>query len=133
MKLFPATPPPGPFREGFWRSPLRGPWLTSVLASVLLMGLTVVAVTGLMSYAAYDPALGGSNDQTPDKGLLGAYLLFDWPTSPAWLYRVNQGTHVLLGLALLPILLSKLWSVAPKLFDWPPAVGWGWLLGAGMM
>jgi DMSO/TMAO reductase YedYZ molybdopterin-dependent catalytic subunit len=113
--------PGGPFDPRFWRSPLRGPWLTSVLAVVLLVGLTVVAVTGLLSYAAYDPQLGGSNDRTPEAGLLRAYAAaFDWPTSPVWLYRVNQGVHVLLGIALVPVVLAKLWSVAPKLFEWPP-------------
>ena len=91
-----------------------------MLASVLLVGLTLVTVTGLLSYAAYDPQLGGSNDQTPEAGLLRAYAAFDWPTSPVWLYRVNQGAHVLLGLALVPVVLAKLWSVAPKLFEWPP-------------
>ena len=112
--------PGGPFDRRSWRSPLRGPWFTSVLAVVLLVGLTVVAVTGLLSYAAYDPQLGGSNDQTPEAGLLRAYAAFDWPASPVWLYRVNQGAHVLLGLALVPVVLAKLWSVAPKLFEWPP-------------
>lgn len=111
--------PGGPFSERSWRSPLRGPWLTSVLASVLLVGLLVLIVTGLLSYAAYDPGLGGSNEQTPGRGALGFYL-FTWPTSPAWLYRVNQGTHVLLGIAIIPVVLAKLWSVAPKLFEWPP-------------
>ncbi|PRX63706.1 molybdopterin-dependent oxidoreductase-like protein [Nonomuraea fuscirosea] len=90
-----------------------------MLGLVLLAGLTVVAVTGLLSYAAYDPRLPG-NDTTPGKGLLGFYL-FDWPTSPAWVYRVTQGAHVILGLTLVPVLLAKLWSVIPKLFDWPPA------------
>ena len=117
-----AEPPPGPFRPSAWRSPLRGPWLTSVLGSVLLVGFPVVFLTGLLSYAAYNPGLGGTNDRTPDKGLLGAYL-FDWPTDPVWLYRVVIGTHVLLGLALLPVLLAKLWSVIPKLFTWPPVTG----------
>ena len=112
--------PGGPFDRRSWRSPLRGPWLTSVLASVLLLGMTVVAVTGLLSYAAYDPQLGGSNDRTPEAGLLRAYATFGWPTSPAWLYRVTQGLHVLLGFALVPVVLAKLWSVAPKLFEWPP-------------
>lgn len=112
--------PGGPFARGFWRSPLRGPWLTSVFASVLLVGLPILIVTGLASYAAYDPRFGGSNDQTPGAGLLASYAFFSWPTSPAWLYRLNQGTHVLLGLALIPLVLAKLWSVAPKLFDWPP-------------
>lgn len=112
--------PGGPFARGSWRSPIRGPWLTSVLALVLLVGLLIMIVTGLLSYAAYDPALGGSNDQTPQAGFLARYIWFEWPTSPSWLYRVNQGTHVLLGLALVPVVLGKLWSVAPKLFEWPP-------------
>jgi DMSO/TMAO reductase YedYZ molybdopterin-dependent catalytic subunit len=112
--------PGGPFEERAWRSPIRGPWLTSVLALVLLVGLLVLIVTGLLSYAAYDPRLGGSNEQTPQAGLLARYVWFDWFTSPSWLYRVNQGTHVLLGLALIPVVLGKLWSVAPKLFEWPP-------------
>ncbi|MEX2290012.1 MAG: molybdopterin-dependent oxidoreductase [Mycobacteriales bacterium] len=112
--------PGGPFDPRVWRSPLRGPWLTSVLALVLLVGLLVMIVTGLLSYAAYDPRLGGSNDQTPQAELLARYIWFDWFTSPSWLYRLTQGTHVLLGIALVPVVLAKLWSVAPKLFQWPP-------------
>jgi DMSO/TMAO reductase YedYZ molybdopterin-dependent catalytic subunit len=112
--------PGGPFAERSWRSPIRGPWLTSVLAATLLVGLTVVIATGFLSYAAYDPQLGGSNDQTPMAGWLAWYTGFDWPASPSWLYRVNQGTHVLLGIALIQVVLGKLWSVAPKLFEWPP-------------
>ena len=110
---------PGPFRRSFWRSPIRGPWLTAVLGLVLLPGITILFVTGLLSYAAYNPDLSRLNDETPGKGWLGFYL-FSWPTHPEWLYRVNQGTHVLLGLVLVPILLAKLWSVLPKLFEWPP-------------
>ena len=113
-----AHPPPGPFRPRAWRSPLRGLWLTSVLAVVLLAGLTILAVTGLLSYAAYDPLLPG-NDQTPGAGLLRFYM-FSWPTHPSWLYRVDQGVHITLGLALLPVVLAKLWSVLPRLFAWPP-------------
>jgi DMSO/TMAO reductase YedYZ molybdopterin-dependent catalytic subunit len=115
----PKEPPPGPFRRSFWRSPVRGPWLTSVLGLVLLGGIPVLFVTGLLSYASYNPDLGGVNDYTPGKGWLGCYL-FPWPTDPDWLYRVNQGLHITLGLALVPILLAKLWSVLPKLFEWPP-------------
>jgi hypothetical protein len=81
--------------------------------------MTILFVTGLLSYSAYNPDLGGINDYTPGKGWLGFYL-FSWPTSPLWLYRVNQGVHVTLGLVLVPILLTKLWSVLPKLFEWPP-------------
>ncbi|TJZ49549.1 hypothetical protein FCH28_24965 [Streptomyces piniterrae] len=115
------APPVSPTSPAFWRSPLRGPRLTALLGVVLLAGVTLLFVTGMLSYAAYNPNLaGGVNDQTPDKGLLGFYL-FDWPTDPAWLYRVTQGLHVTLGVALVPILLAKLWSVIPKLFALPPA------------
>ena len=110
--------PPGPFQPGFWRSPLRGRWLTSLLGLVLLAGLPVIAITGLLSYAAYNPRLHG-NDETPGAPLL-KFFLFSWPTHPAWLYRLDQGVHVTLGLALLPFVLAKLWSVLPKLFSWPP-------------
>ncbi|MFH9657386.1 molybdopterin-dependent oxidoreductase [Streptomyces sp. NPDC017248] len=109
-----------PGSPGFWRSPLRGPWFTSVLGVVLLAGVTVLFVTGLVSYAAYSPDLSPVNDQTPDKGLLGFYL-FTWPTGPAWLYRLTQGVHVTLGITLVPVLLAKLWSVVPRLFALPPA------------
>lgn len=112
--------PRTPFSPAFWRSPLRGPWFTSVLGVVLLGGITLLFVTGLLSYAAYNPDLSPVNDKTPDKGILGFYL-FSWPTDPVWLYRLNQGVHVTLGIALIPVLLAKLWSVVPKLFTLPPA------------
>lgn len=117
MKV-PPRPLRGPFRSPF-RSPLRGPWLTSVFGLVLLIGIPVVFVTGLLSYAAYNPDLSHVNDKTPDKGLLGFYL-FSWPTHPYWLYRLSQGLHVTLGIVLVPVLLAKLWSVVPKLFVLPP-------------
>jgi DMSO/TMAO reductase YedYZ molybdopterin-dependent catalytic subunit len=110
--------PPKPFRSDMFRSPLRGPWLTAMLGLVLMGGLSIMAITGLLSYASYNPRLPG-NDQTPGAHLLKFYL-FPWPTGPDWLYRVNQGVHVTLGLALLPIVLAKLWSVLPRLFAWPP-------------
>ncbi|MGV9283543.1 molybdopterin-dependent oxidoreductase [Streptomyces sp. NPDC003730] len=109
-----------PSSPGFWRSPLRGPWFTSVLGLVLLAGITALFVTGLLSYAAYNPDLSPVNDKTPDKGILGFYL-FAWPTDPPWLYRLTQGVHVTLGLVLIPVLLAKLWSVVPRLFTLPPA------------
>ncbi len=114
-----AHPPPGPFRRGFWRSPLRGPWFTAVLSAALLPGITVLFLTGLASYTAYDPNLAPVNDATPDKGLLGSWLPL-WPAGPSWLYWLNQGIHVTLGLVLIPVVLAKLWSVLPKLFEWPP-------------
>ncbi|GGX95039.1 molybdopterin-dependent oxidoreductase [Streptomyces fructofermentans] len=116
MVRFPAS---SPFSPAFWRSPLRGPWFTSVLGLVLLAGITTLFVTGLLSYAAYNPDVSPVNDKTPDKGVLGFYL-FPWPTDPPWLYRLTQGVHVTLGITLIPVLLAKLWSVVPKLFVLPP-------------
>ncbi|WP_079199232.1 molybdopterin-dependent oxidoreductase [Streptomyces sp. CB01249] len=109
-----------PSAPGFWRSPVRGVPFTAVLGLVLLAGITLLFVTGLLSYAAYNPDLAPVNDKTPDKGLLGFYL-FPWPTSPHWLYRLTQGLHVTLGIVLVPVLLAKLWSVVPRLFTLPPA------------
>ncbi|WP_237536711.1 molybdopterin-dependent oxidoreductase [Streptomyces sp. SID5785] len=111
--------PRSPTSPAFWRSPLRGARFTSVLGLVLLVGVTVLFVTGLLSYAAYNPGLSPVNDKTPDKGILGFYL-FDWPTGPHCLYRLTQGVHVTLGVTLIPVLLAKLWSVVPKLFVLPP-------------
>ncbi|MDI3385112.1 molybdopterin-dependent oxidoreductase [Streptomyces sp. B-S-A8] len=118
MARFPS-PFSFPSSPAFWRSPVRGARFTSVLGLVLLAGMTVLFVTGLLSYAAYNPDLHRVNDQTPGKGLLG-FFLFAWPTDPHWLYRLTQGVHVTLGLALVPVLLAKLWSVVPRLFALPP-------------
>ena len=109
--------PPGPFRATFWRSPLRGPWLTAALGSVLLVLVTVVAATGFLSHVAYQPDLRGNAIIDPAADLP---LGFDWPTSPTFLYAITQGLHVNVGLVAIPFLLAKLWSVIPRLFAWPP-------------
>ncbi|MFJ4839541.1 molybdopterin-dependent oxidoreductase [Streptomyces sp. NPDC088746] len=118
--LLPSPGLPPPTEPAFWRSPVRGVRFTAVLGVVLLAGITLLFVTGLLSYAAYNPDLAAVNDKTPAKGWLGFYL-FDWPTGPHWLYRLTQGIHVTLGIVLVPVLLAKLWSVIPKLFALPPA------------
>ncbi|TDB73595.1 molybdopterin-dependent oxidoreductase [Micromonospora sp. KC721] len=101
-----------------WRSPVRGLWLTSMLGAVLLVTLPLVLVTGLLDWIAYGPGL----DQAFPRQV--GWLrppVFDWPTRPAWLFRLTQGLHVTLGIVLIPVVLVKLWSVVPKLFTWPPA------------
>jgi DMSO/TMAO reductase YedYZ molybdopterin-dependent catalytic subunit len=123
MPNFPRLPHVGPFRADFWRSPLRGPWLASFLSSVLLPLIAICSVTGFLSHAAYDPDLGDNavfGGAEPGNGfdLYG----FDWPTRPAWLYVATQGLHVITGLAAIPILLAKLWTVIPKLFENPPVL-----------
>ena len=109
--------PPGPFRPEFWKSPLRGPWLTAVFGSLLLILMVAVALTGFLSHAAYQPDLGRN-------ALVGTDVpfttFFDWPTGPSWLYAFTQGLHVTGGLVALPLLLAKLWSVIPRLFQFPP-------------
>ncbi|MEB3980523.1 molybdopterin-dependent oxidoreductase [Mycobacterium sp. 663a-19] len=100
-----------------FRSPLRGPWLTSVFGLVLLVTLPIVIVTGLLSYIAYAPQFGQAIPG--DVGWL-RLPAFTWPTRPSWLYRLTQGLHVGLGLVLIPVVLAKLWSVIPRLFARPP-------------
>jgi DMSO/TMAO reductase YedYZ molybdopterin-dependent catalytic subunit len=97
-----------------FRSPLRGPWLTSMFAVVLLVGMPVVIVTGLLDHVAYGPGQSIPGD-------VGVLRLpaFDWPTRPSWLFQLTQGLHVGLGIVLIPVVLAKLWSVIPKLFAWP--------------
>jgi DMSO/TMAO reductase YedYZ molybdopterin-dependent catalytic subunit len=110
--------PPGLGSTRAWRSPLRGPWLTSVFGLVLLLGLPLVIITGLLDYMAYGPQFGQASPA--DVGRLRLPLV-DWPTRPSWLFQLTQGLHVGLGLVLIPVVLAKLWSVVPKLFSWPPA------------
>jgi hypothetical protein len=66
------------------------------------IAFTVCFVTGLISHSIQHP---------PN--------WFYWPTRPVNLYRVTQGLHVITGIAAIPLLLAKLWSVYPKLFARP--------------
>jgi DMSO/TMAO reductase YedYZ molybdopterin-dependent catalytic subunit len=109
--------PPGPFQPGFFRSPIRGPWLTGVLGLILLVLTGIVALTGFLSHIAYMPDLPGNAIVPADRDFP---LTFGWPTSPSWLYALNQGLHTNVGLMVIPFLLAKLWSVIPRLFVWPP-------------
>jgi DMSO/TMAO reductase YedYZ molybdopterin-dependent catalytic subunit len=100
-----------------WRSPLRGPWLTSFLGTMLLPAITVIALTGFISHWAYHPELALNATANPADDI-PTFFQFNasWPT---WSYAVTQGTHITLGLMTVPLLLAKLWSVMPKLFARP--------------
>jgi DMSO/TMAO reductase YedYZ molybdopterin-dependent catalytic subunit len=105
----PLPPPPdalrrGPFRAGAFTSSLRSQRLTSQLGVWLGTAFAICFVTGLISHFIQHPG-----------------TWFWWPSGPTWLYRVTQGVHVATGLATVPLLGAKLWSVYPKLFTWPPA------------
>jgi DMSO/TMAO reductase YedYZ molybdopterin-dependent catalytic subunit len=93
----PAVSVPRP--EDF-RSRLRGPELAARIGIWLGVCFGVCFLTGLISHYAQD---------TP------GWLTF--PTRPVSLYRFTQGVHVLSGTAAVPLLLVKLWSVFPKLFE----------------
>ncbi|BCJ33361.1 molybdopterin-binding protein [Actinocatenispora thailandica] len=84
-------------------SPLRSTRLTSWLGIALAVTFSVCFVTGLTSHLIQHPP-----------------SWFAWPSAPTQLYRITQGVHVATGIATVPILLAKLWSVYPKLFEWPP-------------
>jgi hypothetical protein len=56
-----------------------------------------------------------------------------WPARPVNLYRVTQGVHVIGGLATVPLLLAKLWTVYPKLWQWPPVRSAGHALARGFI
>ncbi|MGH9097878.1 MAG: molybdopterin-dependent oxidoreductase, partial [Acidimicrobiales bacterium] len=109
--------PPGVPKESAWRSPLRGPWLTSVFGFLLLITLPLVIITGLLDWIAYGPRF---NQSAPAQVGFLHLPVFDWPTRPAWLFQLTEGLHVGLGIVLVPVILAKLWSVMPKLFTWPP-------------
>ena len=57
VRLVPQIPPPGPFRRA--SSPLRGPWLTSVLGAALLAG---TALLSGFAFVVYFPLILGLDD-----------------------------------------------------------------------
>ena len=95
----------GPFREGAFTSPLHSEWVAARLGLWLGIAFGVCFLTGLYSHFLQNlPEWAG------------------WfPSRPVWLYRFSQGLHVVTGLASIPLLLGKLWTVYPKLWEWPPA------------
>jgi molybdopterin-dependent oxidoreductase-like protein protein len=95
--------PSKPARWPHFTSPLRSTAVTARVGRVLGICFAICFVTGMLSHYQYQP--------------------WSWlpePASPKFLYRVTQGTHVLTGTLCIPLILVKLWSVYPKLFQWPP-------------
>jgi hypothetical protein len=88
--------------EPVFTSPLHDERTAAILGVALGVGFVVCFATGVLSHLVQDPP-----------------SWFHWPPRPAGLYRVTQGVHVVTGLALIPLLLAKLWTVYPKLFAWP--------------
>ncbi|MEU5991673.1 molybdopterin-dependent oxidoreductase [Spirillospora sp. NPDC047418] len=88
---------------GRFTSRLHDERTASLLGVALGAALLVSFGTGLVSHFMQQPA-----------GWMR------WPSRPVNLYRVTQGVHVIGGLATVPLLLAKLWTVYPKLWQWPP-------------
>lgn len=95
-----------PFRAGAFTSRLRSERTAALLGTALGVSFLTCFATGLVSHFSQHPL---------DVGFLSM------PARPAWLYRLTQGVHVATGIASIPLLLAKLWTVFPKLFAWPPA------------
>jgi hypothetical protein len=87
-------------------STLRSTRLTAQLGLWLGAAFGICFLTGLFSHLLQHPLPG-----------------LAWPSRPVWLYRATQGLHVATGLALVPLLAAKLWSVYHRLFSWPPVRG----------
>ncbi len=94
----------GPLRDGAFMSRLHSERLAARLGMALGVSFTICMVTGLISHGL---------QQTPPWLTL--------PPRPVDLYRINQGLHTLTGIAAVPLLLAKLYTVYPRLFTWPPA------------
>ena len=81
---------------------LRSTAVTARVGMALGLAVAICFVTGLISHFIQHPQ-----------------PWFFWPTHPVWLYRLTQGLHVISGIAAIPLLVVKLWSVWPKLFERP--------------
>ena len=93
----------GPLRAGAFTSRLHTERLAAMLGLALGISFGVCFLTGLLSHLIQQPP-----------------SWFLWPSRPAGLYRVTQGIHVTTGIASIPLLFAKLWTVYPKLWRWPP-------------
>lgn len=102
--------------ERRFSSRLRTPAVSARLGVALGTAFTICFLTGLLSHVTQHPP-----------GWLS------WPSRPVWLYGVTQGVHVLTGVASVPLLLGKLWSVYPRLFTWPPFRSIGHALERGFV
>ena len=91
-----------PSRNAVATTPLRGTAITVRVGIALGVAVAVCFVTGLISHFIQHPQ-----------------SWFYWPTRPVWLYRLTQGLHIITGIAAIPLLVVKLWSVYPKLFERP--------------
>jgi DMSO/TMAO reductase YedYZ molybdopterin-dependent catalytic subunit len=90
------------WRDRRLADPRHGDRTAAWLGLALGVSFTICFLTGLLSHLIQHPP-----------------SWFVWFPRPVGLYRVTQGLHVSTGLAAVPILLAKLWSVYPRLLQTP--------------
>ncbi len=84
-------------------SPARTPRMAVVIGRLLAIAFLVCFATGLYSHFLQDPL---------------PWMVF--PTRPVWIYQLTQGIHITTGIACLPLLFGKLFTIFPELFQHPP-------------
>jgi DMSO/TMAO reductase YedYZ molybdopterin-dependent catalytic subunit len=92
-------------------SPVRNPRMATVIGRLLGLAFLLCFGTGLYSHFLQQPM---------------QWMTF--PTRPAGLYQLTQGTHIVAGIACFPLLLAKLYVVFPQLFTYPPVKSFGGFL-----
>lgn len=97
------TPPPNP--PITFTARLHDARTATVIGRLLGLAVVVCFATGVLSHVLQHPP---------------AWLVDRLPSRPYWGYRLSQGLHVASGIAAVPLLLAKLWTVYPRLFAWPP-------------
>ncbi len=97
----------GPPRPEDFTSPVHDERVVARIGVWIGAAMGICFLTGLISHYQQHPV--GWLPLGPD---------------PAWGYRLTQGTHVLTGTLLLPLILAKLFSAYPRLFSRPPVRGW---------
>ncbi len=94
-----------PDEESF-TSPLHSTRTAAILGIALGIAFTTCFLTGLVSHAHQHPP-----------------SWFALPSRPAGLYRISQSLHVATGIASIPLLLAKLWTVFPLFWKRPAVAG----------
>lgn len=97
-----AGPAPATGVAGRYRSELHDTRLATWLGAALGITFTICFATGVLSHLIQQPP-----------------SWFTWSARPAGFYRVTQGLHVATGFASIPLLVAKLWVVAPRFWSRP--------------
>ena len=87
-------------------APSRNPRMAVVLGRLLGAAFLLCYGTGLYSHFLQEPL---------------PWMHF--PTRPVGLYQLTQGIHIVTGIACFPLIVAKLYSVFPELFQAPPIRG----------